>query len=223
MTTMKTGSTVVVSSIVAGIILSAGLFAGCGSSRTSIEGYSDAVLTGKRLFILMPKEGDFVLTNSEAFAYSRGIAALSSQSRVDNEFQTQFRDYLDNVLDSNLVVVYRTQPVGAIHPLDATRDFNGEIGSWNWEEIDAARKEGAIDFLLVLQKVQLENQTPSDNAGRGKESVTVNFILVDPAKRSVMTQNQVSVSLKDPREIRDTYSKLTRELASKMPFHVKEN
>ena len=220
---MSMTSTRIVSAVVAGLLFSGFLFIGCGSGRTSIEGYDDAALSGKRLFVLTPDEGEIFFTDDGAFAFSRGIAALNARERVINEFQTQFRDRLDNLLDSNLVVTYRSQSVGAIHPLYATNDFTGEAGSWDWTTIDAARKEGAIDYLLVLQRVGFENQVPGDSVGRGKETVTVDFVLIDPVKRSVMTRNQVSASVKDPREVRDTYIKLVKELASKMPFYVKEN
>ena len=218
---MKITSTWTLSGIVAGFLIAGSIWGGCGSSRTSVEGYTDATLTDKRLFVLTPKEGEFGITNSEAFAASRGIAPLNVQSRLDNELQTQFRDWLDNTLDSNLVVMYRAQPVGAVYPLEGKSGFSGTEGGWDWGKIDAARKEGAIDFLLVLENVSVDNTMPTEKGGRGKETMNVDFLLIDPAKKSVMTRNRVSVTVKDPREIRDTYIKLARELASKMPFHVK--
>ena len=209
--------------LISSLVLSTLVLSSCGSSRITLEGYDDALLSGKRIFLLIPEDGDYVFSDAAAFGYSRGIAAVTVQSRVDNEFQTRLRDRLDLRLDSNLVVNYRTQPVGAIHPLKAVRDFTGLPSTWDWTKLQAAAKEGAIDYLIVLRSVTLKNFPPKDGRSMGKEEVEADFLLIDLSKKSVMTQNTVSISVNDPRQIADTYIELSKDLTSKMPFHIKEN
>ncbi|MCE2502664.1 MAG: hypothetical protein J4G05_01195 [Chlorobi bacterium] len=211
------------SGIITSLILGSLFLSGCGSSRITLEGYDDALLNGKRVFLLTPSEGDYIFTSIDGFTYSRGIASITAQTRIDNEFQSRLRDRLNVTFDSNLVVNYRTQPVGVIHPLNAVTDFFAHPSSWDWTKLEAAGKEGVIDYLIVLRSVTMKNYKPKGDGAMGKEEVDADFVLIDLTRRSVMTQNNVAISVDDPRRIADTYIKLSEKLASKMPFHVKED
>ena len=195
------------------------LYSGCGgSSRSSVEGYEDAQLSGKRVFVLMPQEGEYALTSPANFAWSRGIGEAGADGRVSSEFRTNFASQLDARYDSNTVHNYATQSVGSTHPLSAEVDFRGEPSTWDWSRIDAARKAAAIDFLLVLTDVTIANSKSTNGGDRGREQVTARARLLDMATKGQLVDQVIEISVSDPRQPIDTYVLLARKLAQKLPF-----
>lgn len=190
---------------------------GCGGGgRGGVLNGSN--LNGKRLFILMPKQTGFKLQNPDTYAYSRGISQESAAARIFSEMKSQFPDELGQRYDSNTVLNYDEHAIGGTIPLDAVNDFNGASSSWDWEAINRAGKEGAVDFLLVLHTVDVSNQMPREEFGRGRETVSVGFHLIDPINKVNVSSATVSVSVDDPRIPSDTYVLLARQVASRLPF-----
>ena len=195
--------------------------AGCGSGRVTIKGYDATALNDKRVFLILPAQGGIELANPADFANSRGIAEMGAAGRVEAEFRTNLAPALDALLDSNTVLEYGSQTVGAVVPMDPAADMPATPGgTWDWNKVHNAAKQGNIDYMVVLNTVRVENDAPKDGAARGKESVSLSFSLVDPVKDTVMTQNMVHVELKDPRKPIDTYKRLAEEMAKKLPFFV---
>ncbi len=200
------------------LIFSATIFGGCGSSRSKVEGYDDAQLSGKRVFVLLPDEGDYMVTSPSSFAWSRGIGEAGVPGRISSEFRTMFASALDARYDSNTVHNYATQSVGSTNPLHSGTDFQGAAESWDWSKLDVVRKNAAIDFMIVVNEVTINNSSPENGGDRGEERVSARARLIDMAKRKVLVEEQVAVSVDDPRQPRDTYVLLARELARKLPF-----
>lgn len=204
--------------VLTALTIAAFLSNGCGSPRSTVEGYSDAELSGKRVFVLLPDEGEYTFTSAANFAWSRGIGEAGAAGRISSEFRTSFANALDARYDSNTVHNYATQSVGSTTPLSAETGFVGAPESWDWSVLDVARKSAAIDFLVVINDVKIDNTRPNDGGDRGRETVTMRARLVDMATRKVLADQRVSTSVSDPRQPVDTYVLLARELAQKLPF-----
>lgn len=190
-----------------------------GSNRSSVGGYVDADLNDKRVFLLLPDEGEYRLTDSAAFAWSRGIGDAAASGRVYSEFRTNLPTQLDLRYDSNTVHNFAAQSVAATNPLDANTDFDGEPTGWDWAKIDGAMKTGAIDFLVVLSDVAIANNNPGLTADRGRETVTGTVSLIDLPNRRLLVRESVSISVDDPRVPSDTYVILARKIAEELPFY----
>lgn len=205
------------------LLLGTALLIGCGSGKTSVEGYDNAVLNDKRIFLLLPSEGDITLVNPAAFAQSRGIGEAGASGRIATEFRTDLATALNTRLDSNTILEYGQQTVGAVVPLNPSVDLpqaaTGSTSSWNWDKVRDAARQGNIDYLIVLHSVRVENEMPKEGASRGKETVVANFSLLDPEKKTLMTGSEVRVEIKDPRKPADTYTRLAEAMAKKLPFH----
>jgi len=205
-------------------IVAATYLAGCGSARISVEGYGDAELNHKRVFLMLPASDNVALENPAAYANSRGIAEIGATERIATELQSDLQAALDGRLDSNTVLEYGSQPVGAIVPVDPAEDFPaGSDAEWNWDKAKRAAKEGNIDFLIVLHSVRLENEMPEGDGTRGKEKITATFSLLDPLNGKLMTANTVDAEVDDPRRPADTFVGLSKAMAKKLPFHVKKD
>jgi hypothetical protein len=192
-------------------------FNGCGGG-TKGGVLNGTRLNGKRLFILLPKQEGFKLQNPDAYAYSRGIAEESAQARIHSEMKSQFPDELGQRYDSNTVLNYDEHAIGGSVPLNAVSDFTGASSSWKWDEINRAGKEGAVDYLLVLHTVEVSNQKPRNEFGRGRETISASFHLIDPLNKVNVSSTTVSISIDDPRIPSDSYVLLARQVASKLPF-----
>ncbi len=206
------------------LLIGTAFLVGCGSGKVAVEGYDQAALNDKRVFLLLPAEGEIVLANPDVYALSRGIGEAGAPGRIATEFRTDLATALDARLDSNTVLEYGQQSVGAVVPLNPSVDMPGgataTTGSWDWDKIKNAARQGGIDYLVVVHSVRVENEAPKEGASRGKETVTVNFSLLDPEERKVMTGSEVRVELKDPRKPADTYTKLAEAMARKLPFYA---
>lgn len=204
------------------LMLGTALLVGCGSGKISVAGYDNAALNDKRVFLLLPAEGQIVLANADVFAQSRGIGLAGAPGRVATEFRTDLAPALDGRLDSNTVLEYRQQTVGAVVPLDPAVDLpqGATSGSWDWDKLRDAARQGNIDYLLVMHSVRVENKVPKEDATRGEETVVATFSLLDPEQKKKMTTNEVRVTVKDPRKPADTYTQLAAAMAKKLPFHT---
>ena len=196
------------------------VFIGCPSAkRLTIEGYDDAVLNAKRVFVLLPASADIRLTNAELYATSRGIDATSAGETIEGELRTVLVGAIQSRLDSNTVLNYFEQPVSGIVPLNATTDFNG-AAPVTWSTVKRAGVEGNIDYLLVLRDVVVTS-TPSSDP-RGNEAVSASYSLLDIAAERVMTSGTIAVSISAPRTTASTHEGLAAELTAKLPFTVVE-
>lgn len=205
------------------LLLGTALLVGCGSGKTAVEGYDQGVLNGKRIFLLLPAEGGIVLTNPAAFAQSRGIGEGGASGRISTEFRTDLAPALNTRLDSNTILEYSQQTVGAVVPLNPSSDMpraTAGSDSWDWDKLRDAARQGNIDYLIVFHSIRVENEMPKEGAARGKETVTANFSLLDPEKKKLMSESEVRVEIKDPRKPADTFTRLSEAMAKKMPFHV---
>lgn len=192
---------------------------GCtGTNFIAIDGYPVESLAEKRLYILLPGESGYTMKEKSAFALSRGIGELGAIPRLASEFSSNLASELDALYTVNTVFDYGSQPVGSIHELFSDRDFTSNPQSWDWVSIDAARKRGAIDFLIVISNVVVDNDLPTGDADRGEERVELLVRLIDVEKRTELVRDVVSVSVDDPRVPRDTYIALSREIAGILPF-----
>jgi hypothetical protein len=188
---------------------------GCASSRrTTIEGYSDASLNRKRIFLLLPGESDVRFASAEQYAQPIGIAAASAGETFAGDLRSVLVSAIQSRLDSNAVFSYADQPVSGIVPLSAAHDFTAS-GPNDWDAVRRAGQEGAIDFLLVLRDASVANTSAGD------ESVTVSYELLDVAARRVMTSGVVTASVGAPRTREMTHEKLADELTAKLPFLVR--
>lgn len=205
------------------LLLTAVLVTGCGSGRISIDGYDDSVLSHKRVFLLLPSQNDLNIVDADAFAYSRGIAELAAPERLMGELKANLSPSLDALLDSNTVLEYSSQTVGATVPLLPKNDFKSDNpSSWNWDKIRQAAKTGNIDYLVVIREVTMANEKPADDLGRGKERIILSIMLVDPLNEKQLTYNEVEAQLKDPRRPIDTYQRIADAMTKKLPFHIKK-
>lgn len=211
------------SAVVAVVMI--GTLAGCGSGRISVDGYTDADLNQKRVFVLLPKSDKIMLANPAAFAASRGVAEMTASERIGRELQSDFQVALDGRLDSNTVLEYGSQSVGATIPMDPAADFPaGAEARWDWSKAKQAAKQGNIDYLLVLHSVRVENEMPTGGEKpRGKEKITATFSLIDPLNEKLMTGATVDAEIDDPRRPVDTYVKLSKSMAKKLPFHIRQD
>lgn len=197
------------------------LLAGCGSGRKAVEGYEEAALHDKRVFLLLPAEGQVALANPGAFAYSRGIGEAGAPGRIATELRTELPAAMDAYYTSNTFLDYGSQTVGAVVPLNPTTDLpRGASATWNWDKVREAAKQGNIDYLLVIHSVRVENELPDEGDARGKETVTTTFSLIDPAEQKVMTSDEVRVQIKDPRKPADTYTRTAEAMSKKLPFYT---
>jgi hypothetical protein len=190
---------------------------GCGGGGTGGV-LNGTPLNGKRLFILLPKQDGFTLQNPDAYAYSRGISEMNASTRLFSEMRSMFADELGQRYDSNTVLNYNEQAISGTVPLDAVNDFNGASDTWNWDNLNRAGKEGAVDFLLVMHSVVVSNQKPSGEIGMGRESISASFHLIDPINKVNVRSATVSISVDDPRIPSDSYVFLARQVASRLPF-----
>lgn len=206
--------------LLGGLLIGALLLSACGgSNRASVGGYTDSELNDRRVFLLMPDQGEYRLTDPEAFAWSRGIAEAGVDGRVYSEFRTNLAGELDERYDSNTVHNFAAQSVGATHPLSAENDFDGESSTWDWTKIEGAMKAGAIDYLIVLSDVVIENRNPGRARERGEETVRLVVTLVDLPNRRMLLRRNVEMSVDDPRLPSDTYVILARAIARELPFY----
>lgn len=197
------------------VLLTAIVFAGCPSARRiTVEGYDDARLSGKRVMVILPEAADVTLTDPAAYAYARGIAADGAREQLSSDLRTRFVEAIDKRLDSNTVLAYRDQPVGAMVPLDATKDFTA-AGPKGWDVVKRAGREGNIDYLIVLNGMTIRN---ASSTGRGSESISTNYLLLDAQEAKVMTSGTVSIDVKEMQGPTDSYLALARELGAKLPF-----
>ncbi len=207
-------------SLLAVVVTAALVAAGCGSSkRTTVEGYSDESLMRKRIFVLYPSGNQVTLGNTESFAYSRGVAAASAMETLDGELRTLLVPSLNQRLDSNTILGYSEEPVGRIVSINPSADFAGGKPK-SWDQIERAAKEANIDYMLVINPIRINNSEPG--TGKGDETVTANYLLLDTQKKKVMTSGEIEVTIEDPRTAATTYERLAAELTKKLPFWVGE-
>jgi hypothetical protein len=201
------------------ILLASTLFAACSSTttRTSVEGYNDAALNRKRVFLLLPTGSEITFTNADQFGSSRGVAGASAAETFEGELRTVLVTALQDRLDSNTILNYAEQSAAGIVPLSATTDFNAE-GPIAWETIRRARQEAAMDYLVVLRDVTVRNTAGSD--ARGSEAVTATYMLIDPGAKKVMSKGTVSVDVGAPRTPAMTHEQLAAELTGNLPFTI---
>ncbi|MBC8145678.1 MAG: hypothetical protein H7X80_08830 [bacterium] len=208
------------------VLLSAVLIAGCPSSRRIVlEGYNDAALNGKRVFVLLPTAGELRIESAPLFASSRGVDATSAGETMENELRTDLVAAIQERFDSNTVLNYAEQAVSGIVPLSARNDFNSlnasnQINPIDWPKIKSAGKEGNIDYLLVVRDVTVKNTAGSDP--RGDENVRATYSLLDIASGKVMTSGEVEARVDAPRTPNMTHARLAAKLAEKLPFVVVE-
>ncbi|MBS1910411.1 MAG: hypothetical protein JST22_00370 [Bacteroidetes bacterium] len=192
--------------------------AGCGSSkRTTVNGYSDAMLSGKRLAVVLPLPVDVVLTDPAAYAAVRGTVAESARDLMQDDFRSQLISALASRLDSNHVMSYRDETVGAMVPLNARSDFSS-AAPISWDPIKRATQEGNLDYLLVMHSMTIS--TISAATTRGAESISGEYLLIDARRDTVMTSGRVEtgqIPLSGPG---DAYGVLAQKLAEHLPFIV---
>jgi hypothetical protein len=203
------------------MLLCSTLFTACSSSgsRTTVQGYSDASLNRKRVFVLLPSASEITFTDAAQFGASRGVAAASAGETFDAELRTVLINSLQDRLDSNTIFNYADQAVAGLVPLSAVRDFTA-TGPVSWDNVRKARQEGAIDYLIVLRDVTVGNTAGSD--ARGNETVTTTYSLLDPSERKVMSSGTLSVDVSSPRTPPMTSERLAAALTSRLPFVVVE-
>jgi hypothetical protein len=214
---MKRSSQIIPSSLAA--IVLALLVSSCGSSsRTTVSGYSDEMLNGKRIFVLLPKPEEIMMNNSAAYAYSRGVATDGAREMLAGEIRTQLIQALSSRLDSNTVLNYQGEAVGAMIPLSASDDFTAGTPK-SWDALTKAAHTGNFDYMIVLNPISFSN-TPSTTGGRGGEDVEMSYSLLDLNEKKVMTTGTVTVDQSELSEPAATYNQLALELTRKLPFYV---
>lgn len=195
------------------------LVSACGSSRRIvIEGYNDAALNGKRLFLLLPKASEVRFTNAALFAESRGVATPAAGETIENELRTDLTAAIQEQFDSNDVFNYADQVVAGMVPL-GDAEFTGATPK-SWTSLTRAGREGNIDFLLVIRELSVANTSSSDP--RGNEVVNLKYSLLDIANEKVMTSGDLSVDIDAPRTPAMTHVRIASALSSKLPFVVVE-
>jgi hypothetical protein len=205
---------------VVGAAVMALIAVGCGSSsRTAVSGYTDQMLNGKRIFVLLPKGEELLMNNSEAYASSRGVAQAGAREMLYGELRSELLTAFDHRFDSNTILSYHDQPVGAMVALSSTDDFNNGVPK-SWDRITEAGRNGNIDYLLVLNHFSMSNTKSA--SGLGPETAETDFALLDVMEKKVMTTGSASVSLDDPRQPSQTYKQLAEAISRKLPFNVPE-
>jgi hypothetical protein len=193
------------------------MLAGCPSAkRVVLEGYTDEMLNGKRVLVLVPDAADVTLADPGAYAYARGASSESARDQLANDLQSRVVSSLAALLDSNNVLGYKDQPVGGIVTLNAKSDFNN-AGPVSWDVVKRAGREGNMDFLVVLNGMSIRN-TASTSGGRGGESITAHYLLLDAQRGKTMSQGEVSVDVKELQSPGDAYQRLAQELGARFPF-----
>jgi len=203
---------------IAAVLFVAVLLGGCpsSSSRTTIEGYSDQMLSRKRIMVLAPEGADVTLGDAAAYAASRGVVAEGAREQLAIDFRTRLTPAIASRLDSNTVLYYQDQSVSGLVPLNATSDFNGAEPN-SWDEVKRARREGNIDFLIVLNRMSINNSGGGD--GSGTESIETSYSLLDLQGGKVVTSGRLSVPV-GPANAVASYDRFARELTAKLPFLV---
>lgn len=192
--------------------------AGCsGARRTTIEGYSDDMLNGKRVMVVLPDAADVVLGDPNAYAAGRGAAAESAREQLRNDMRLYFVPEIDRRTDSNTVLVYNDQPVGAMVPLNAVRDFpNGTPSSW--DNVAKAGREGNLDYLIVLNNLDIK--TVLEGTTRASEAANATFVLLDIERSKVMAKGRVSVSMDPMGGPGGIYTLMAEKIIEQLPFIV---
>ena len=200
--------------------LLAALLAACGSNRTAVKGYDDAMLNGHRIFVVTPLPEQVTMNNPDQFAAARGVAGATAREMLGNEFRTMLVPAMNQRLDSNTTFSYSEEPIGSMVAINAASDFTN-AGPTSWENITRAAREGSIDYMVVLRAITINN-TVGGESGRGDEAVSGQFLLLDPKNKRVMTAGEFDIEVKDPRKIETTWQMVAADLAKQMPFWVRE-
>ena len=197
------------------------LIAGCSSAtRTTVEGYTDQQLSGKRVVLLLPDAADVRIPDSSSYAFARGTVAESAREQLAIDFRTRLIPALDLRLDSNTVLNYAEQPVSGNVALNARTDFpNGAPKAW--DVLKRAGREGNIDFMIVLNNMQV--RTIRSTNGSGSETIEADYILLDLQDAKAMTSGHVTANIDGAADPGATYRLLAQQLAAKFPFHVDED
>lgn len=192
---------------------------GCpSSSRITVEGYTDAMLSGKRIAVVLPGASELTLSNPEILAASRGVDASGVREAFQGEFRTQLVDALGQRLDSNTVMEYSEQAISGSVPISSQTDITANAPA-SWEKFRRAGREGNLDYMLLLNGVTVSN-TVSSSGGRGDERLQGSFVLLDLSRQAVVTSGTVDFNVKDPRSPGHTWDRLATELSQKLPFHA---
>lgn len=201
------------------VALFAVLLSACGSSkRTTIKGYDDSMLNGRRIFVVTPSPEQVTMNNPDQFAAARGVAGATAREMLGNEFRTMLIPAMNQQLDSNTTYSYSEEPVGRMVVLNAISDFNNS-GPVDWENVSRAAREGNIDYMIVLRNIKINN-TGGGESGRGDESASGDFLLLDAQNKKVMATGDFDVEVKDPRKLETTWQLVAAEISKQMPFWV---
>jgi hypothetical protein len=201
----------------AAVLAVAVFIAGCpSSSRITVDGYDDAMLNNKNIYVLLPDTSTAVLANPTAYGASRGVATDGARDMLVGELRTRLIESLDARLDSNTTLNYSSQAVGGVVPLNYTMFNNGVPKTW--DKLKQAGREGGFDYLLVLPGFKISTQPVS--TGRGSETVETGYALLDVLNEKVMTSGTVKVEVDAPAMPADVYRKLAEALSRKLPFWV---
>ncbi len=189
---------------------------GCGSSaRTAVEGYTDAMIDGRPVAIVIPEGADMALANPSDYAWSRGVAASGANGMFHDEIRRLLAPALDERLDSNSVVLYSDVPASAAAPVMEV-DVQKPV---NWSALQSAARVAKVEFIIAIPSMHVDNMRPS-GPGRGTEHVSLEYRLLDPTRSRVMASGQIDFEVGDPRVPADTYDELARRLSSRLPFRV---
>ena len=195
--------------------------AGCPSaSRTTVAGYTDAMLNNKRISLVIPGASELNVANPDILAASRGVDPSGVREAFHGEFRTQLVDALGQRLDSNTVYGYTEQSISGSVPISAESDITAGAPA-SWDKFRRAGREGNLDYMLVLNRVTVSN-TQSNSGGRGDERLQTSFVLLDLSRQAVVTSGTIDLKVSDPRTPGTTWDRLATELAQKMPFHARE-
>lgn len=201
----------------AALLLMVSAMAGCSSSsRTTVDGYDDSMLSRKRIMVLTPAAANVRLSNQASYAASRGVATESALEQLGNDFRTRLVPAIGKRLDSNTVLHYGDQAVAGIVPLNATTDFNG-VEPKSWENLKRAAREGNIDFLIVLNGMSINTSAATD--GSASESIEGSYSLLDVQESKMMTSGKVSISA-SAANAAISYDQFAGKLTAELPFHA---
>jgi hypothetical protein len=199
------------------IAVAAIAFAGCPSARRiTVEGYSDDMLNGKRVLVLVPEAADVKLTDPAGYAFIRGVATPSAQEQLQSDLQVRIATALGSLLDSNTVLSYSGQPIGGIVPLNAKTDFT-TTGPASWDAIKRAGREGNVDYLIVLNGMTI-NSVGTASGDSGSEEITAHYYVLDAQRGKTVTSGDVSSEVKMPFTAAESFQHFAEELAGRMPF-----
>ncbi len=195
--------------------------AGCGGGgRTTVQGYTDDMLNRKRVMVLAPNVADITLSNVDGYAFTRGIAAEGAREQLATDIRISLVQGLGAKMDSNTVQYYTDQPIAGMVPLNATSDFPSK-SPLSWSSVERIGKEGNVDYLLVLQQMTVST-TPS-TTNRGAETITTDFILLDPNRRTIMATGRANATVDPLSSPGACFQQLAGALASRLPFVVSGN